>query len=222
MAMVVPRTIGVRSINEAVKLIESGTAETIAPRAFTSPPDVRVTSYRQYPDRIEIGLGTGRGGSDERRAGARDQPTATSGQPAATSEQRPATSEQRPATSEQRPATSDQRSASSDQRTATSGQRPATREQRPATLLFVNQSYFTAWDSGGLPIVPLDIDRLGVLVPDGVQTVTLRFGRHRMLVVGAWVISSALLLAVMFALRIEKRDGGSGQVERPADEHGLI
>jgi hypothetical protein len=268
MAMVVPRTIGVRSVNEAVTLIESGTADTIAPRAFLSAPGVRVTSYREYPDRIEIGLSNGRAGGGERRAGGSEgraggiegraggiegraggseqrtatseQRTATSGQRPATSDQRTATSEQRPASSEQRAATSDQRTANSEQRPATSEQRtansderpanseqrPATSDQRPATsgssVLFVNQSYFTAWDTGGLPIVPLDIDRLGVLVPDGVQQVTLRFGRHRTLVVAAWVISSALLLAVLLALRVEKRDGGAGQVERPADEDGAV
>jgi hypothetical protein len=191
MAMIVPRTIGVRSINEAVKLIESGTADTIAPRAFASAPEIRVTSYREYPDRIEIGLSNGRAGGGERRAGGSEQP-------AATGEPRPANSEQRPATSDQRPATS------------------------ASSVLFVNQSYFTAWDTGGLPIVPLDIDRLGVLVPDGVQNVTLRFGRHRTLVVAAWMISSALLLVVLLALRIEKRDGGTGEVERSADEDGAV
>lgn len=70
--------------------------------------------------------------------------------------------------------------------------------------------------------MPLDIDRLGVVVPDGVENVTLRFGRHRTLVVAAWVISSALLLAMLLALRIEKRDGGAGEVERPADEDGAV
>jgi hypothetical protein len=214
MAMVVPRTIGVRSINEAVKLIESGTADTIAPRAFVSAPYVRVTSYREYPDRIEIGLG-GRAGGGERRAGGGTGPANASERPVAASDQRPAASGQRTANNDQRPASSDQRTATSDQRSATS-------DQRTATLLFVNQSYFTAWDTGGLPIVPLDIDRLGVLVPDGVQQVTLRFGRHRTLVVAAWLISSALLLAVLLALRIEERDGGAGQVERPADEDGAV
>lgn len=149
MAMFVPRTIGVRSVNEAVDLIEGGTTTTVAPRVFTSAPSARVTSYRELPDRIEIDVDTG----------------------------------------------------------------PA------EALLFVNQSYFTAWDTGGLPIVPLDIDRLGVLVPAGTHTVVLRFGRHRTLVVAAWVISSALLLAVLLALRVEKGDRIAGQIERSADEH---
>jgi hypothetical protein len=141
----------VTSINEAIRLIETTpldvTTTAIAPRAFTSPPEARVTSYRELPDRIEVGV-------------------------------------------------------------TSPGQ----------ALLFVNQSYFTAWDAGGLPTLPLDLDRLGVIVPAGTQTVTLRFGRHRTLVVAAWVISSALLLAALFALRIEKGDGRAGQVERAPDE----
>jgi hypothetical protein len=147
-AMIVPRTVGVRSINEAVHLIESGTTTTIAPRALASDPQARVTSYQEFPDRIEIGV-----------------------------------------------------------------------EHGPA-VLFVNQSYFSAWDAGGLPILPLDLDRLGVLVPAGSHTVVLRFGRHRTLTVAAWVLSSLLLLAVLLALRVEKRDGGAGEVERAADEDG--
>ena len=86
-------------------------------------------------------------------------------------------------------------------------------------LLLVNQSYFRAWDAGAqVRIVPLDIDRLGVLVRGGTKTVTLRFGRHRTAVLAAWVISSALLLAALLALRIEKSDRGAGEVERTADE----
>lgn len=149
MAMIVPRTIGVRSVNEAVARIEGGTTATIAPGVFTSDSSARVTAYRELADRIEIGVDAG----------------------------------------------------------------PS------QALLFVNQSYFTAWDTGGLPIVPLDVDRLGVLVPSGAHTVVLRFGRHRTLVVAAWVISSALLLAMLLALRVEKGDRAAGQIERPADEH---
>ena len=86
-------------------------------------------------------------------------------------------------------------------------------------LLLVNQSYFAAWDAGAhVRTVPLDIDRLGVLVHGGTRSVTLRFGRHRTVVLAAWVISSALLLAALLALRIEKGDRGAGEVERTADE----
>jgi hypothetical protein len=162
MATIVPRATGVRSVNEAVYLLEqtpfdvSGAA--IAPKpfdGFASHPAARVTSYRELAGRIEIGV--------------------TAPGPA---------------------------------------------------LLFVNQSYFTAWDAGGLATLPLDIDRLGVMVPAGTERVTLRFGRQRMLVVVFWGMSSALLLALLFALRVEGRraepveilDRRAGQVERAADE----
>ncbi len=73
------------------------------------------------------------------------------------------------------------------------------------TLLFVNQSYFSAWvaRSGDheLTTMPLDLDRLGVLVPAGTHEVTLRFGRHRTLVAAAWVASWLVLIAILFALR---------------------
>ena len=86
-------------------------------------------------------------------------------------------------------------------------------------LLLVNQSYFKAWDvDGHMRTVPLDIDRLGVLVRGGTKTVTLHFGRHRTAVLAAWVISSALLLAALLALRIEKGDRGAGEVQRAPDE----
>jgi hypothetical protein len=86
-------------------------------------------------------------------------------------------------------------------------------------LLLVNQSYFTAWDTGGsLRTVPLDIDRLGVIVRGGTKRVTLRFGHRRTAVLAAWVISSALLLAALLALSIEKGDRGAREVERAADE----
>jgi hypothetical protein len=89
-------------------------------------------------------------------------------------------------------------------------------------LMFVNQSYFRAWSarSGGreLATLPLDIDRLGVIVPAGQHEVLLQFGRHRTAVVVAWVLSSLLLLAGAFALRIEIFDRRTGEVERAADE----
>jgi len=153
-AFVVPRVVGVRSVNEAVGLIEGNAFDertsAIAPsrwNGFTS--DGRVTSYRESVQSIEIGV-AGRG----------------------------------------------------------------------PMMLFVNQSFFTAWDAGGLPIVPLDLDRLGVVVPAGVTHVTLRFGRHRTLVVAAWVVSSLLLLAGALRLRLEVFDRRAGEVERAADEDG--
>ena len=93
-------------------------------------------------------------------------------------------------------------------------------------LLFVNQSFFSAWvaTSGDreLTTLPLDIDRLGVIVPAGQQTIVLRFGRHRTAVVIGWVASSLLLLAAAIALRIEKLDRRAGEVERAADEDVLV
>jgi len=90
-------------------------------------------------------------------------------------------------------------------------------------LLFVNQSFFTAWvaTSGGreLPTVPLDIDRLGVIVPAGNQMIVLRFGRHRGAVIAGWIVSSLLLLAAAVALRVEKLDRRAGEIERAADEN---
>ncbi len=86
-------------------------------------------------------------------------------------------------------------------------------------LLLVNQSYFKAWDAGDhMRTVPLDIDRLGVVVRGGTKILTLHFGRHRTAVLAAWVISSALLLAALLALRIEKGDRGAGEVQRAPDE----
>ena len=86
-------------------------------------------------------------------------------------------------------------------------------------LLLVNQSYFKAWEVGGhMRTVPLDIDRLGVVVRGGTKNLTLHFGRHRTAVLAAWVISSALLLAALLALRIEKGNRGAGEVQRAPDE----
>jgi len=86
-------------------------------------------------------------------------------------------------------------------------------------LLLVNQSYFRAWTarSAGrsLSILPLDIDRLGVIVPAGSHRIALRFGRHRTAVAAAWAGSSAVLL---LALLIEVRDRRAGEVERTADD----
>jgi hypothetical protein len=88
-------------------------------------------------------------------------------------------------------------------------------------LLFVNQTYFKAWvaraDGRTLKTVPLDLDRMGVLVP-GSARITLTFGRYRAAVIAAWIVSSLLLLAV---LAVEVRDRRTRQVERPADEEPL-
>jgi len=79
-------------------------------------------------------------------------------------------------------------------------------------LLFVNETYFRAWDAGNLKTLPLDLDRLGVLVPAGTTTVTLRFGRHHAAVVIAWIASWLLLLLV------EPLDRRTRKVERSGDD----
>ena len=85
-------------------------------------------------------------------------------------------------------------------------------------LVLVNASYFRAWDAGGVETFPLDLDRLGVVAPPGRSTIELRFGRHRTLIVAAWVLSNAVLLLAVFLL-VQKRDGRTGEIERAADEH---
>ncbi len=90
-------------------------------------------------------------------------------------------------------------------------------------LLFVNQSFFDSWVATArgqeLDTVPLDIDRLGVVVPAGVTTVELRFGRYRRVVDAAWIASALLTLFLLVPQRVEKRDGGAGEVERSGDEN---
>jgi len=86
-------------------------------------------------------------------------------------------------------------------------------------LLFVNQSFFDSWVATGgdreLDTFPLDIDRLGIVVPAGVGTVTLRFGRYRTAVVLSWLLSSALIAAFAF---VEIRNRRSREVQRSGDE----
>lgn len=81
-------------------------------------------------------------------------------------------------------------------------------------MLLVNQSYFSAWNTP-LETLPVDIDRLGVLVPAGTKLVTLHFGRQRIAVAVAWIVSVLLLVAV---LAIEIRDRRAREVERAGDD----
>ncbi len=79
-------------------------------------------------------------------------------------------------------------------------------------LVMVNASYFRAW---GGNTFPLDLDRLGMVAPAGASKIVLRFGQHRGWVIAAWVLSSALLLVLLF---LQKLDGRAGEVERPGDD----
>jgi hypothetical protein len=86
-------------------------------------------------------------------------------------------------------------------------------------LLFVNETYFRAWvaEANGqeLETMPIDVDRLGVVVPAGTHTIRLVFGRHHALVCVAWIVSLLTLAAV------EVLDRRARKVERPADEERL-
>jgi hypothetical protein len=86
-------------------------------------------------------------------------------------------------------------------------------------LLFVNETYFRAWvaraNGRELETMPLDLDRLGVLVPAGTHTVTLAFGRHHALVVVAWLVSLLTIVAV------EVLDRRTRKVQRAAHEDRL-
>jgi hypothetical protein len=92
-------------------------------------------------------------------------------------------------------------------------------------LLAVDESYFRAWSASmenrELDTTPVNLDRLGVLIPHG-GTITLRFGRHRGAVAAAWVLSSMLLVALLFAMRIEKADSRAGEVERTGDQDRAV
>ena len=85
-------------------------------------------------------------------------------------------------------------------------------------VLFVNETYFAAWDAGGLETFRLDLDRTGIMVPAGARTITLRCGRHRTAVAVSWAISLLLLACCAFAMRIKVLDGSASEVERAADE----
>jgi hypothetical protein len=92
-------------------------------------------------------------------------------------------------------------------------------------LLMVDQSYFRAWSARmndrDLPTTPVNLDRIGVIVP-GSGTVTLHFGRHHTLVIVAWVFSSFVLIALLIAMRVEKLDGGTSEIERAGDDDGAV
>jgi hypothetical protein len=84
-------------------------------------------------------------------------------------------------------------------------------------LVLVNESYFAAWVARAgdreLATLPLNLDRLGVLVPPGAHHVTLTFGRRRGMVALAWAGSLLLIGFSVVALWIEERERRAGQIE---------
>ena len=66
-----------------------------------------------------------------------------------------------------------------------------------------------------LETLPLDVDRLGIIVPAGTHTIALTFGRHHALVVLAWLVSLLTLAAV------EVLDRRTRKIERAAHEERL-
>jgi hypothetical protein len=78
-------------------------------------------------------------------------------------------------------------------------------DARGPSLLVVNESWFSAWTAtagGGtaLRTFPANIDRLGIAIPAGRSTISLRFGRHRQSIAVAWAGSTLLLIAAAVAL----------------------
>lgn len=88
-------------------------------------------------------------------------------------------------------------------------------EAQGEALVLINQTFYAAWvptmNGQELPAMPLNIDRLGVVVP-GSGRVVLRFGRYRAAVTAAAALSFLLVFA---ALAIEVRQRRAGEVERP-------
>jgi len=79
----------------------------------------------------------------------------------------------------------------------------------PGTLL-VNESFFRAWravdqDGRSLGTFPLNVDRLGVRVPEGTSRVEVSFGRRRPWIATGWVASWLLLIAAAAAVYRESR-----------------
>jgi hypothetical protein len=95
-------------------------------------------------------------------------------------------------------------------------------ESAGRALLIVNQTFFAAWKatspSGELVTIPVNVDRLGIIVPPGQTVVTLQFGRQRAAVAVAWAASSLALLFIAGAYAVEKFNGRAGKVQRPGDD----
>ncbi|MBW3670366.1 MAG: hypothetical protein KY432_01700 [Acidobacteria bacterium] len=77
------------------------------------------------------------------------------------------------------------------------------------TIIVVNQSWFSAWHATAgdteLMTFPADIDRLGIIVPEGRTVVDLEFGRHRLAITWALVASVAMLLYALGAAIVSSR-----------------
>jgi hypothetical protein len=91
-------------------------------------------------------------------------------------------------------------------------------------LIMVNQSFFENWvaRSGDIELetVPLNVDRLGVIVAGGRHEVSIAFGRRRIAVIAGWIVSAVLLLGSAFPSFVEKLDRRSSEIKRTADEDG--
>lgn len=73
-------------------------------------------------------------------------------------------------------------------------------------VVLINETWFRAWTATAngqrLATVPLNVDRLGVILPRGRSHVVVEFGNRKRLVTAAWIVSSLLLLlALAMSLR---------------------
>ena len=77
------------------------------------------------------------------------------------------------------------------------------------TIVVINQSWFSAWrahtSEDELTTFPADIDRLGLIVPAGTSTVCLEFGRHRITIAVALVLSAATLIYALGVAIVSRR-----------------
>lgn len=89
--------------------------------------------------------------------------------------------------------------------------------ETPATIA-VSESYFSAWraTAGGeqLRILPVNIDRLGIVVPAGHSVVTLRYGRRNHAVAAAFAASLIVLAAA--GLTLARMHNAACKIEREA------
>ncbi|MFN2443628.1 MAG: hypothetical protein ABR517_13185 [Thermoanaerobaculia bacterium] len=81
-----------------------------------------------------------------------------------------------------------------------------------AGAILVNESFFRAWraedqDGRALGTFPLNIDRLGVRIPEGTSSISVSFGRRRAWIAAAWAASWLVLLVAMGASHRELRAG---------------